>query len=222
MAAALETSVAGKSIGTRPVTVRNRRDLQELHLCSVIYIGQAEKKVAPWVAKSVAGKQILTVSEFPKLGSEGVAISFFFDQERVRFEVHLGRQPGWFEDQFQAVTACAYHGRQEIIEIAWSHSAVSLSVADSPDRISSVIGDQQRAGAIYCKADWAAVGASGLLIGQEAREEVLHRHRWTPVPERHKDHFVSGELITVPGTVLADKCAAAISLGKRISPVKGK
>jgi hypothetical protein len=90
MAAYLETGLSGKSIGSRRVTVRNRPGPAELQSCSVIYLGRAEKKSAPQVAQSVVGKQILTVSEFPELGSQGVVISFFVDQERVRFEVHLG------------------------------------------------------------------------------------------------------------------------------------
>jgi hypothetical protein len=38
----------------------------------------------------MAGKHILIVSEFPELGSQGIAISFFTEEGRVRFEVHLG------------------------------------------------------------------------------------------------------------------------------------
>jgi YfiR/HmsC-like len=90
IAARLETSVVGKSIGTRSLTVRNRPDLAQLSSCSVIYIGRTDKKVASQVGQLVAGKSILTVSEFPELGSQGVVINFFLDQERVRFEVHLG------------------------------------------------------------------------------------------------------------------------------------
>ena len=64
--------------------------MAELNSCNVIYIGRAEKKTAPQVAEAVAGKQILTVSEFPELGSQGVVINFYLDEERVRFEINLG------------------------------------------------------------------------------------------------------------------------------------
>jgi hypothetical protein len=90
MAASLEAGVAGKNIGERSIVVRSRPDLAALESCSVIYIGRANKKEATQAARLVAGKQILTVSEFPELGSQGVTISFFLDEERVRFEVHLG------------------------------------------------------------------------------------------------------------------------------------
>jgi YfiR/HmsC-like len=90
MAAYLEAAVAGKSVGSRSLTVKNRPDQEQMNACSVIYIGRAGKNVASEVAQSVMGKHILTVSEFPELGSRGVTISFFIDEERVRFEVHLG------------------------------------------------------------------------------------------------------------------------------------
>ena len=96
IAAYLEANIAGKQIGLRSLAVRNESAQGELLSCSVIYIGRAEKNVASHVAQLVAGKQILTVSEFPELGSQGIVISFFLDEERVRFEVHLGaaRQGG--------------------------------------------------------------------------------------------------------------------------------
>ncbi len=96
MAASLEAGVAGKSIGSRPLVVRNRPETPELVSCSVIYIGRSDKKEAVQAAQLVAGKQILTVSEFPELGSQGVVINFYLDEERVRFEINLGavRQAG--------------------------------------------------------------------------------------------------------------------------------
>jgi len=90
MAVSLEAGLARKSIGSRSLVVRNRPGMAELLSCAVIYIGRTEKKMAAQIAQSVAGQHILTVSEFPELGSQGVAINFFLDEERVRFEVHLG------------------------------------------------------------------------------------------------------------------------------------
>ena len=90
MSSYLETSLAGKSIGARRLTVRNQPSLTDLRSCSLIYVGRGGKKIASQVAQSVAGAHILTISEFPELGSQGVPMSFFLDEGRVRFEVHLG------------------------------------------------------------------------------------------------------------------------------------
>lgn len=89
LAAYLETAVAGKSIGSRQLAVRTRPDMALLDSCGVIYIGR-DKKMASQAALLVAGKQILTVSEFPDLRAQGAVINFFLDNERVKFEVHLG------------------------------------------------------------------------------------------------------------------------------------
>ena len=86
----LETYVAGKQIGARPLAVRARPDLALLDTCSVVYIGRGRKKIASQAALLLAGKQVLTVSEFPDLAAQGAVINFFLDDERVRFEVHLG------------------------------------------------------------------------------------------------------------------------------------
>jgi hypothetical protein len=88
IAGLLEGQLAGKNLVSRPITVRNRP--RELSSCNVVYIGRAEKKTASQIAHSLVGKQILTVSEFPELGGKGVTISFFSDEERIRFEIHLG------------------------------------------------------------------------------------------------------------------------------------
>lgn len=90
VAESLETGLSGKTILSRPVAVRNKPALRDLPLCNVVYIGRAEKKIAAQIAQSLAGKPILIVSEFPELGSQGVTISFFSDQERIRFEIHMG------------------------------------------------------------------------------------------------------------------------------------
>jgi hypothetical protein len=90
MASLLETQLAGKSILSRPIAIRKGPSSRELSSCSIVYIGRAEKKMVPQIANSIAGKQILTVSEFPELGAKGITISFFSDEERIRFEIHLG------------------------------------------------------------------------------------------------------------------------------------
>jgi hypothetical protein len=88
MATSLGADVVNKSIGSRPLTVRNQPDMSELGSCSVIYIGRNKKSVAAQVAQTVAGKQVLTVSEFAELGAQGVVINFYLNDQRVRFEIH--------------------------------------------------------------------------------------------------------------------------------------
>jgi hypothetical protein len=90
MASLLASDVAKKSIGSRPLVVKNQPDLSDLGSCSVIYIGRSKKNIAAVAAQAVAGKQILTVSEFPELGAQGVVINFYLDDQRVRFEIHRG------------------------------------------------------------------------------------------------------------------------------------
>ena len=90
MASLLAGDVARKSIGSRQLVVKNQSDLSDLGACSVIYIGRSKKNVAAQAAQAVAGKQILTVSEFPELGTQGVVINFYLNDQRVRFEIHRG------------------------------------------------------------------------------------------------------------------------------------
>jgi hypothetical protein len=107
MAQYMETRLAGNMVGTRKATVRNRPGAGEMLFCKVIYLGRSEKGVASQVAQAVMGKQILTVSEFPELGSVGIVISFYLDEERVRFEVHMGSQPVGIEIEREAVATRA-------------------------------------------------------------------------------------------------------------------
>jgi hypothetical protein len=90
MAEYLTLNLRNQSIGSRRSVVKSALATGELTSCNIIYVGRSSKKSAPVVMQAVAGKPILLVSEFPELGDRGMAINFFLDEERIRFEVHLG------------------------------------------------------------------------------------------------------------------------------------
>jgi hypothetical protein len=85
----LRVQLAAKSVGALPVRVRTPETAAELGTCMMLYIGRKEKKNAAKFAQALEGKPILAVSEFPELGSKGVAINFYLEEQRVRFEVNV-------------------------------------------------------------------------------------------------------------------------------------
>jgi hypothetical protein len=86
----LRVHLTGKSVGGLPAAVRMPDSASAMSTCTMLYIGRGEKKNAAKFAQALEGRPILVVSEFPGLGSKGVAINFYLEEQRVRFEVNLG------------------------------------------------------------------------------------------------------------------------------------
>lgn len=86
---ALDTSLNGKIIGTRPLRVRHLKQTQEVHGCHVLFIGTAEKKQFSAVLAALRGDPVLTVGESDNFAQAGGMIGFSLEDNKVRFEINL-------------------------------------------------------------------------------------------------------------------------------------
>jgi hypothetical protein len=86
---ALEASLNGKTIGTRPFRVQHLRQAEEVRGCQVLFIETPEKKSLPAALASLRGNPVLTVGESEHFTQEGGMIGFFLEGNKVRFEINL-------------------------------------------------------------------------------------------------------------------------------------
>ncbi|HYP09208.1 MAG TPA: YfiR family protein [Bryobacteraceae bacterium] len=79
----------GRTVADLPIAVRYVPLPTQTSDCRVIYVGRAERNRTPQIVRSVAGKSVLVVSEYPDAGRQGATINFFMEDDRMRFSVNL-------------------------------------------------------------------------------------------------------------------------------------
>src|SRR5438105_9899955 len=91
-------------------------------------------------------------------------------------------------------------------------------VTDSPNRIRSIVGDEQRTIAAHGNTDRASPDIA--VVGCEAGQEVLIFSCGSSLLERHPDHFIARALVAVPGAMLGSEDVAVIFAGELVALIK--
>jgi hypothetical protein len=85
----LDPTVRGKTANGHPLIVRRLSPGQDLRSCHVLFISHSERDRVPQILGNVRGAAILTVSEVDRFSDQGGVITFFIEQNRVRFEINI-------------------------------------------------------------------------------------------------------------------------------------
>jgi hypothetical protein len=83
----LEQAVRGKMLNQRPITIKECRTMEEARKCHVLFISTSEKSRFAEILKDMAGTNILTVGENENFIKSGGMISFFWEGNKIRFEI---------------------------------------------------------------------------------------------------------------------------------------
>jgi len=86
---ALDQTVAGESVGGRPIAVRRGARLAELKGCHLLFVGRAERGRLREVIAALHDGPVLTVGEESSFLDDGGMIDFVLAANKVRFEVNL-------------------------------------------------------------------------------------------------------------------------------------
>lgn len=86
---ALDASLSGKMIGTRPIRVEHLKEAQDMRECHIVFIGPMEKKRISSVLAVLKGAPVLTVGDSEHFVNEGGVIGFCLEAKKVRFEINL-------------------------------------------------------------------------------------------------------------------------------------
>jgi hypothetical protein len=89
LAAELEQLVTGRTVGGRPVAVKQVRPGDSLAGVHILFIGGAESARLAQIAQAPKPRPMLTVTESDGALSQGSMINFVIVDRRVRFEVGL-------------------------------------------------------------------------------------------------------------------------------------
>lgn len=86
---ALESIVAGESVGGRNLVARRIVRALEARECQIVFIGGSEELRTPGVLKAIASKPVLSVGEAATFARHGGMISFVLEQDTVRFTINV-------------------------------------------------------------------------------------------------------------------------------------
>jgi hypothetical protein len=87
LAAMLEETMRLEEVQGRPVTVRRLSSGDGLAGCHAVYLGASERRNRQAALRRASAA--LTISDADGFGSEGVCISFFLEENKLRFEVDM-------------------------------------------------------------------------------------------------------------------------------------
>jgi YfiR/HmsC-like len=85
----LESTIEGKTIGSRVIHVRQISQTQETRGCNILFLSRDEARRQTAILKSLRGMPVLTVGETDNFLSEGGMIRFHLDADKIRFDINL-------------------------------------------------------------------------------------------------------------------------------------
>lgn len=86
---ALESTDAGKMIGTRIIRIRHLNKPEDMLGCRIIFLGKAQGERIPTLLAVLRNAPVLTVGETPGFLSAGGMICFHLEDNKVRFNINL-------------------------------------------------------------------------------------------------------------------------------------
>lgn len=84
----LEQVYNDQRIKNKPVTVLRLESYAEIEKCDLLFISASEADQLANILNKTWNKAILTISDTPGFGQKGVLINFYWDLEKIRFEIN--------------------------------------------------------------------------------------------------------------------------------------
>jgi hypothetical protein len=85
---ALETTIAGKPVGSRTIRILHLKHEEQLAQCHILFLGRAQARRIPTLLANLGHAPLLTVGETPGFLRDGGMICFFLQENKVRFEIN--------------------------------------------------------------------------------------------------------------------------------------
>jgi YfiR/HmsC-like len=84
----LQSTLAGQSIGGRPVAVRRIPKPQDGTTCHILFLNTEEQSHLREILRALGQASVLTVSDISDFSKQGGMIQFVMEGSRVRFEIN--------------------------------------------------------------------------------------------------------------------------------------
>jgi YfiR/HmsC-like len=85
----LQSTLAGESVGGKPVAVKRLPRAQDASACHILFINSIEGRDLKGILAAVNDSSVLTVSDMPDFSKRGGMIQFVSQGDRIRFEINL-------------------------------------------------------------------------------------------------------------------------------------
>lgn len=85
---AIDDTLRGQTMDSRPVTALRVQDLSQLRHCQMVFISISEKSSLQAILQSVQGANVLLVGETPGFAAAGGAIQFQMQDNHIRFSIN--------------------------------------------------------------------------------------------------------------------------------------
>ncbi len=85
----LDALVRDKVIHRRSIVIERYRDIDEVHHCNILFIGQTQLPDLPRILGAVRGRSILTVSDVDEAEQSGVMIQLLTQGKRIRLRIDV-------------------------------------------------------------------------------------------------------------------------------------
>lgn len=85
---ALAAAINGETIRKRPLHVFRSHHWQDLQHCHLVFVSPSERQHVNEILRAFRARPVLTVSEVPGFAENGGAINFFFEGQKIRFEIN--------------------------------------------------------------------------------------------------------------------------------------
>jgi hypothetical protein len=84
----LESTVAGKAVGTRVIRIRHLSQPLEIQGCQILFLGKSQSGRIPSILSDLRKAPILTVGETSGFLDAGGMVCFLLEEDKVRFEIN--------------------------------------------------------------------------------------------------------------------------------------
>ena len=81
-------AIAGK-VGDLTVEIRRPGSARDARACQVVFVSRSERPRLRAVLTALEGAAVLTVGDTEGYGEQGVALNFYLEGSKVRFEVNV-------------------------------------------------------------------------------------------------------------------------------------
>lgn len=85
----LQSTLAGESVGGKPVVMKRLPRPQDAAGCHILFIDSAQEKDLKQILAAIDDSSVLTVSDMPDFSKRGGMIQFVPQGDRIRFEINL-------------------------------------------------------------------------------------------------------------------------------------
>lgn len=85
---AIDQTVEGESVRRRKIIVKRAKQAEDLKGCQIVFVCKSEAARADQILATLGESSILTVSEIEGFARHGGAIGFYFDGNKIKFEIN--------------------------------------------------------------------------------------------------------------------------------------